>query len=419
MRTLGAVALLTQYRNIIKNRMYFSLWLGQLVSNFGDTLNYVALVVLVYQLTASGLAVSLMVALEIIPILLLAPVAGVIIDRFPRKAILIASDLVRAALVLLLAVANSSWQVYAIVALFTAASVFFNPTVQAVIPSIVEKELLLAANSVSWTTGRLVQIIAAALAGGLIAVIGTAPAFALNALSFIFSALMIGRLSIPAHAGALDRSSKRGLEGWLNDAHDGLRYVRRDSFVSRLLVVQALASLSVGATGALLVVLAERHLRLPPEGFAWLLMAIGAGALLGPILLGSFARNYRDIRLLFVPYIIRGAGDILIAVVTPPTVALLILFIYGLNTSTGMVVYNSLMQSEVPTEVRGRVYTLMDLTWNLMRLVSLGLGGIMAEQFGIQVVYYIGGAMLAGSGLLGLLLLKGHTFKSAESMTRT
>ncbi len=416
MPRIPALAVLSQYRRIIKSESYFPLWLGQLVSNFGDTLNYVALVVLVLQLTGSGLAVSLMVVLEIAPVLLLAPVAGVIIDRFPRKAILIASDLARAALVLMLAVTNSVWQIYIIVALLTAASVFFNPTVQAVIPGIVEPESLLAANSVSWTTGRLVQIIAAAIAGGLIAVIGTAPAFALNALSFAFSAFMIGRLSIPVHAGELDRATMRGFEGWVRDAWEGLRYVRQDSFVSRLLVVQALASLSVGATGALLVVLAERHLRLPPEGFAWLLMAIGVGALLGPILLGSFTRNYRDIRLLFVPYVIRGAGDILIAIVTPLPLALIILFVYGLNTSTGMVVYNSLMQSEVPEQVRGRVYTLLDVTWSVMRLVSLGLGGVAVEQFGIEAVYYAGGALLMGSGLLGLLLLHGYNFGESQPL---
>src|SRR6266496_815734 len=92
---LATLRLLDQYRQLIKAPTYFPLWLGQLVSNFGDTLNYVALVVLVYQLTGSGLAVSLTVVLEIVPVLLLAPIAGVVIDRFPRKVILVASDLLR------------------------------------------------------------------------------------------------------------------------------------------------------------------------------------------------------------------------------------------------------------------------------------------------------------------------------------
>ena len=403
--------ILTHYAKIIANRTYFPLWLGQLVSNFGDTVNYIALVVLVYKLTGSGLAVSITVVFEIIPVLLLAPIAGVIIDRFPRKAILILSDLIRAALALTLVFADSVWQVYIVATLLTAASVFFNPTLQAIIPNVVDKASLLTANSVSWTTGRLVQIIASAIAGGLIAAIGTGPAFGVNALSFLFSAYMISRLSIPPHVGQIERANKRGLDGWLNDAKDGFNYVRNDRFLSRLLILQALASFAVGATGALLVVLAERHLQLPPEGFAWLLLAIGVGALLGPIFLGSFTQNYRNIRLLFVPYIIRGIGDILIAVVTPLPLAMLILFVYGLNTSTGMVIYNSLMQSQVPEQVRGRVFTLMDVVWNLMRLISLGIGGILVDFWGVQTVYYIGGTLLLGAGVFGLLLLHNYSFK--------
>ncbi len=184
-----------------------------------------------------------------------------------------------------------------------------------------------------------------------------------------------------------------------------------DPFVSRLLPVQALASLAVGATGALLVVLAERHLRLEPAGFAWLLLAIGVGALLGPFLLGALTQEYRNAKLLFVPYLIRGVGDVLIAVFTPLPVALVILFVYGLNTSTGMVVSSSLLQSQVPEHVRGRVYTLLDVTWNLMRLVSLAAGGVLAEEVGIRPVYYLGGSLLFLAGALGLGLFRRVRFR--------
>ncbi|MHB8751640.1 MAG: MFS transporter, partial [Aggregatilineales bacterium] len=403
---------LNQYRRIISSRTYFPLWLGQLVSNFGDTLNYVALVVLVYRLSGSGLAVSLTVILEIIPVLLLAPIAGVVIDRFPRKTILVVGDLVRAGLVCFLILANQTWQIYVIVACMTAASVFFNPTLQAIIPNVVAPDALLAANSVAWSTAQLVQIVAAALAGGLIASIGTAAAFGVNAASFVFSALLISQLSIPTPMSAARQESKRGFAAWLDDLRAGLRYARHDRFISRLIVVQALASFAVGATGALLIVLAQQHLRLPPEGFAWLLIAIGLGALLGPIFFGSLVQDYHHVRFLFLPYIIRGVGDILLAIFTPLPIALLILFVYGLNTSTGMVVYNSLMQREVPEEIRGRIYTLMDVVWNFMQLVSLGLGGVLVDRLGVQAIYYVGGTLLIAAGLLGMRLLRDYTFKA-------
>lgn len=402
------------YADVVRSPSYFPLWLGQLVSNFGDTLHYIALVVLVYQLTGQGVAVAILVVAEIIPILLLGPVAGVIIDRFSRKSVLIFSDLFRAVLVLSLVWPQSVWHAYVVAAGLAAGNAFFNPTVQAVIPSLTTPEQRLAANSVAWSTGRLVQIIASAVAGGLIALIGTDAAFALNAATFVVSALFIARLTIPVHAGQIDAGAKRGLGSFFADARAGLSFARHDRFVSRLLPVQALASLATGATSALLIVLAERHLRLAPAGFAWLIAAIGLGALLGPFIPNTFAHDYRDARWLFIPYVIRGMGDVLIATVVGLPVALAILFVYGLNTSTGMVVFNSTLQSVIPENVRGRVFTLLDVTWNASRLLSLAIGAVLVDVIGIRPVYWIGGTLLAASGILGLVLLGRYDFRGDD-----
>lgn len=407
---LGGVLL--AYRRVAGSPTYFPLWLGQLLSSFGDTLHYIALVVLVFQLTGRGLAVAGLVAAEIVPVLLLGPVAGVVIDRFSRKGVLIGADLFRAVLVLTLLRPQGVWHAYAVAAGLAAGNTFFNPTLQAVIPALTSEDQRLAANSVAWSTGRLVQILASAVAGGLIALVGTSAAFGINAVSFAASALLITRLRIPPHAGSLTAGARRGLGSYFRDAREGLAYALRDRFVSRLLGVQALASLSTGATSALLVVLSEQHLRLPPQGFAWLIGAIGLGALLGPLIPNALARDYRNARWLFTPYVIRGLGDVLLAVFTPLPVALLILFVYGLNTSTGMVVFNSTVQGAVPEGVRGRVFTLLDVTWSAMRLLSLGLGGAAVDAIGIRAVFWAGGAMLAAAGLLGLQLLGSHDFSA-------
>lgn len=393
------------YVAVVRSRRYFPLWLGQLVSNFGDTLHYIALVVLVFELSGQGLAVAGLVATEIVPVLLLAPIAGVVIDRFSRKRVLIAADLLRAALVVSLLWPQGVWHAYLVAAGLAAGNVFFGPALNAVIPVLTTPEQRLAANSVSWSTGRLVQIVAASVAGALIALIGTRAAFAVNAASFVVSAAFIVTLPIPVHAGQIAVGTKRGLGSYFGDALEGLRYARRDFFVSRLLIVQSLASFAVGATGAMLVVLSERHLHQAPEGFAWLIGAIGVGALLGPLIPNTFARDYRNARWLFVPYLIRGVGDVLIAVFTPLPVALVLLFVYGLNTSTGMVVFNSTIQGAIPDRVRGRVFTLLDVDWSAMRLASLGVGAVLVDRIGIEPLYWAGGSMLFLAGALGLALL--------------
>jgi MFS family permease len=401
---------LADYRDVVRSRSYFPLWLGQLLSNFGDTLHYIALVVLVFQLTGHGVAVAGLVAAEIVPVLLLGPVAGVVIDRFSRKAVLIGADLFRAALALSLVWPQGAWHAYLVAAGLSAGGTFFNPTVQAVIPAVTTEEQRLAANSVAWSTTQLVQIVASALVGGIIAFVGTGPAFALNAASFVVSALLIATLPIPRHTGQLAQEARAGLRRYFGDARAGLAFALRDRFVSRLLLVQALASFAVGATGALLVVLSERFLQLPPAGFAWLILAIGVGALLGPLIPNTLAKDYRNARWLFVPYLIRGVGDILLATIRSVPVALCLLFVYGLNTSTGMVVFSSTVQGAVPDALRGRVFTLLDVTWSLMQLLSLALGGLLVDQLGLQAVYWVGGALLVCAGALGLALLGRHDF---------
>jgi len=399
------------YVEVARSPSYFPLWLSQLVSGFGDTLHYIALVVLVYQLTGQGAAVAVLVAAEVLPVLLLGPVAGVVIDRFSRKSVLIAADLARALLVLSLVWPQGAWHAYLVAAGIAAGNTFFNPTVQAVIPALTTENQRLAANSVAWSTGRLVQIIASAIAGSMIALIGTDAAFAVNAATFVISALLIVRLVIPQHAGHLGQETTRGLDRYLGEAQEGLRYARHDPLISRLLIVQSLASFAVGATGAMLVVLSEQHLDLRPSGFAWLIGAIGAGALLGPLIPNALARDYRTARWMFVPYIVRGLGDVLLAFFTPLPVALLILFVYGLNTSAGMVVYSAAVQGAVPDRVRGRVFTLLDVSWNAMRLLSLALGAVVVDAVGVRPLFWSGGALLAGAGILGLALLGNLDFR--------
>ena len=399
------------YIDVARSPSYFPLWLSQLVSSFGDTLHYIALVVLVLEITGQGVAVAALVVAEILPVLILGPVAGVVIDRFDRRSILIGADLVRAALVVSLVWPQGAWHAYVVAAGLAAGNTFFNPTVQAVIPAITTPDQRLAANSVAWSTGRLVQILAAAVAGGVIGFVGTDAAFVINALTFVLSALLIVRLRIPARAGQIAGAATHGLGRYLADARAGLVFARHDVLVSRLIVVQALASFATGATGALLIVLSERHLDLPPAGFAWLVGAIGVGALFGSLIPNVLAADYRDARWLFVPYVVRGIGDVLIAILTPLPVAVAILLVYGLCTSTGMVVFNSTVQGAVPDRVRGRVFTLLDVTWSSMRLLSLGIGAVVADVFGIQSLFWVGGTLLAAAGILGIGLLGTYDFK--------
>jgi MFS family permease len=372
------------------------LFLAQTVSRWGDTFNAVALVILVFRLTGSGLRVAGTVAFEIIPVLLLGFLAGAIVDRHPRRGIMITADLGRAAICLALVVFGDNLAViYAAAFGLSVGTVFFNPAAGSLMPTVVDPEDIVSANSALWSAAVISQIALAPMAGALVAWAGTGPAFLLNAASFVISAALLrGLPRAPAAASVAGRR--------LGDVAEGLRLIRANRFLSTLAGVQLLAALSAGATSALLVVLAERHLDVGPSRFGLLIAAIGVGAGLGPLVLRRLIANPRRPGVLFGPYLLRGGVDLTLAASSSFGVAVVALGAYGIGTSTGMVTYNSVLQTTVPDRMRGRVFAFYDVVWQGARLVSIAVGGVLADAMGVRAVYVFGGMLLLLAGALGL-----------------
>jgi len=244
------------------------------------------------------------------------------------------------------------------------------------------------------------QIALAPLGGALVAAWGVAPAFWLNSATFAVSALTLARLR-PGHPPL-----PAAADSWIRRVRDGGRLLIADRLLRLLAIVQLMAALSAGATSALLVVLAERHLGTGPGGFGLLLGAIGAGAAIGPLLLTRLTTNPRRPALVFGPYLLRGLVDLILAATRSLPAAMAALGLYGVGTSTGMVTYNSLLQAEIPDRNRGRVFAGFDMIWQAGRLASLGLGGAVADTIGIQAVYLLGGILLLLAGSVGLAGLR-------------
>jgi MFS family permease len=364
------------------------------VSRAGDAFNSVALVVLVYRLTGSGLGVAATVAFEVAPVLLLGPVAGLVADRLPRRTVMVAADVFRAALAVLLAVWSDNVAVaYGVAFGLSVGAIAFNPAASSVTPEVVEGDELVDANTALWTVAVAAQVLLAPLAGVLVATAGPSIAFGVNAASYVLSAALLVRLAAGRDPADI------AVRGWAGVVA-GVDAVRSHPLLARLAVVQVLASLSAGATGGLLVVLADEWLGVGPSGFGFLLAAIGVGAALGPLVLRGRIRA-SDRRWLFGPYLLRGGVDLTLAGVGNPAVAFAALGVYGVSTSTGMIAYQATLQTEVPTALRGRAFALYDVLWNAARLVSLGAGGLLADAVGIRVVYVIGGLLLLAAGGVG------------------
>lgn len=371
------------------------LFLAHSISRAGDAFNTVALVVLVFELTGSGVGVAGAVMFEVLPVLLLGPIAGLAADRLPRRRLMIGADLFRAAVALVLvAVADSVGAAYAVAFGLSAGAVIFNPAAGSLLPEVVDDDEVVTANSAMWTAAVTGQIALAPIAGFVIAAWGVEVAFAINAATFAASALLLIGLRAGRTPATID------VRGW-SGVLDGVKTVRADPLLARLAVVQVLASMSAGATSGLLVILAEQWLEVGTGGFGTLLAAIGIGAAAGPLLLRRFITP-GDKRWLFGPFAVRGGVDVTLASVANPVVAGGALVAYGMSTSTGMVAYQSTLQTLVPAETRGRAFAFYDVLWNSARLLSLAAGGLLTDLIGVRVVYFISAALLLAAAAVGL-----------------
>jgi MFS family permease len=240
------------------NRNFRLLWFGQVVSQLGDWFNVVALYALLFELTGSATAVAGMMVMQMLPVALVGPVSGVVVDRFDRRRIMIAADLVRGSAVLGLLLVRSSdavWFAYVVIGVMVACSGFFEPARSATVPSIVPRDQLLAANAVSTGTWSAMLAIGASLGGGVTVLLGRDAAFVINSASFFASALFLWRMRVPARDSRL--KAALGLRGVI----DGLSYMRRHRDVARIALIKGGWAI-VGGALLLLTVFGDRIFRI-------------------------------------------------------------------------------------------------------------------------------------------------------------
>jgi len=339
------------------NRNFRLLWFGQIVSQLGDWFNVVALYALLFELTGSATAVAGLMVMQLLPVALVGPVSGVIVDRFDRRQIMIAADLLRGAAVLGLLLVRSSdtvWLAYVVTGVMVGCSGFFEPARSATVPSIVPRDQLVAANAISTGTWSAMLAIGASLGGGVTVLLGRDAAFVINAVSFFASAAFLWRMRVPARDASLRASP--GLRGVM----DGLSYMRRHTDVARIALIKGGWAL-VGGALLLLTVFGDRIFRIGDSsdaGIGVLFASRGIGALGGSLIVSLIAaRQGNLIRLIAPAYFISGACYAALAIVPTIWFAAGVVIAAHIFGSMLWVASNVLLQMRVPDEFRGRVFS--------------------------------------------------------------
>jgi MFS family permease len=397
--SIGYIALLR------RNPAFRRLWYGQVVSQLGDWFDSIALYALLLRLTGSGQAVGALLVAQFLPSTFVGLWAGVLIDRLPRKAVMIATDIGRALLVLVFLLvrdADQIWIVYLVTILKVTLTSFFEPARTAVIPNLAAREELVAANGLGGATWSAMLAIGAALGGLVAGTFGTDAAFLIDSASFLLSAALIG--SVPINEAHLDG---RPRPGRLHELREGFAYLLSRRDLALYVSTKALWSLGSGVL-LLLALFGRRIFPLGVDGalsIGLLYAARGIGAGIGPLLAQRWGgESERFLRRAIGPAfffsalgygIFSGAPSLLVA-----ACAVVLAHIGG---SIEWVFSTALLQMNVPNRLQGRVFAVELALLTLASAISNYALGVAADAgwppralaLLIAGVFVVPGALLA------------------------
>jgi hypothetical protein len=383
------------------NRNYRYTWMGQVVSEIGDHFNNIAVFALAMALTHSGLVVMGIMLSRAIPAITMGPLAGVLLDRFDRKQIMIASDLARAVVALgfiLAAVNQQVWLLYLFSALLMVASPFFTAGRSAILPTIANEKEIHTANSLTQTTQWTTLTIGTFL-GATVVAIGYKWAFAFNALSFVFSAWAIWNLRAPK-GGAFravhkDLTEADVVRPW-NEYKEGLRYMRSVPLVLAIALLAVGWATGGGAAQILFTLFGEVVFNRGAAGIGMVWGCAGLGLLLG----GAFAHwlgrrlSFKGYKLtVFIDYIVHGGAYVLFSRMQRFELALFFIMLSRAGMAVNSILNYSYLLRTVSDQYRGRVFATMEtLTWSMMMISMMG-AGIASTHYSPRTIGTIAGLL--------------------------
>lgn len=385
---------MTAYLDLLKNnRGYTKLWLAQVVSLTGDWFNTIVLSALVADYSdGSGLAISIFLMARFLPPLLIGPFAGVLVDRFNRKQILIWCNALRVGVVLLFLLADNPdtlWLIYVLTIAQFTLSAFFEPAQSAITPSLIRRKYLVVANTLASITWSSMLAVGAIIGGIVSAVFGAEIAIIIDAITFGVAALFI--LSIKASEINENVISEDDDEDIHDDAIDeqetgsfldGLRYLRRNPLMAAVALVKGAGS--IGNVDLLITVIATQVFILGDNGqlsLGILYSAFGLGAMAGPLLLnrfndGTISRMRQLVAIGFFSIIV---GWIFFGTALSLWVASMAMFVRAMGGSSNWTYSSVIIQKSVPDRYLGRVFSLDLAFFQLATVMSTLVHGYLLD----------------------------------------
>lgn len=422
------------YIRLALNGSFSALWIGQVISLFGDRVHQIALLAFVFEVSGrSTLAVALTFIAATLPNLLFAPIAGVLVDRWDQKQVLVVSDILRASLVLLVppAILVSVWLAYPVIFLITTVSIFFRPARISILPRIVKEQDLLPANSAMWVGETIADVVNYPLAGLFVLFLADslALAFWFDAVTYLASAALLATIVVPplarrtsradvaaGAAGATDEipdapepleahAGRPTLANVTADLKAGWAFLRQETVLLANTIQGTAGQFAVGVLTALGFVIAETLTPDTKEAtYAFMETAIGAGNLVGGFVLGLVASKVRKGPLIIAGYTTFGVLVFFVGFVPPLAIMLGLMFGIGVANMAFVIPSQTLFQERTPPEMMARVVSFrFAIVFGGMTIATL-LSGILADSIGLAPVIALAGVVSVCAGMAGLFL---------------
>lgn len=366
-----------------RNRNYRNMWMGQVVSEIGDNFNNIAVFALAMSLTHSGLVIMGIMLSRAVPAITIGPLAGVLLDRFDRKKIMIASDLTRAVVALGFILAyreQQIWLLYMFSGLLMVASPFFTAGRSAILPTIANEREIHTANSLTQTT-QWTNLTVGTFLGATVIGIGYEWAFIFNAISFLLSAWAIVKLMPPEgkqfRAEHRDLTEAEVIRPW-HEYREGLRYMRSVPLVFAIAMLAVGWATGGGAAQILFTLFGEVVFNRGAAGIGTIWGCAGLGLLFGGAIAHAIGKklSFQQYKMvIFVDYLIHGGTYVLFSQMQQFQWALVFIFISRAAIALNSVLNYSYILRTVADQYRGRVFsTIETFTWTMMMLSMMGAG---------------------------------------------
>ncbi|HZT77943.1 MAG TPA: MFS transporter [Vicinamibacterales bacterium] len=400
------------FREVLRIDVMRQVWVAQVVSLFGDFLALFAVIAVVsFKLHATPNQITGVQIAYMLPIVFMGPLAGVFVDRWPLKPTLISSDLIRAGLAALLIVSTSLWQVYLVLAALSCVSAFFGPAQGVTIRAHVPLHGLIAANALMQMAFMGSRVIGPATAGAVVAAAGPNVCYALDVLSFLVSASLIGSIVIRRPEGskqAAESSSNRIHAIWV-DMKAGASFIFHHAAILFVVLAMAAGLFTIGCFGPLIAIFVRDTLHASARAFGIVSGMVGFGMFVGTTIVRRLSHRLSNDALVLSGLAGIGGAVLLLGAVPHLAATMASTFLIGFAFAAIIVPAQTLIQRETPPEMLGRVGSTNASIVFLGQILGLAVSGVLAEAIGVRLVFFL------CAGLALVLVGAGRLFLHAKS----